>query len=65
VSPELREELVTFFASADAPYDGKKDKKTWDRLQAELQSLKEMEPGAAPVHPMSSGLPAGVNPRAD
>jgi hypothetical protein len=65
VSPDVRDELLTFFASADAPYDGRKDKKTWDRVQAELESLKEMEPGAAPVHPMSPELPAGVKPRAD
>jgi Zinc dependent phospholipase C len=65
VSPDLREELLTFFASADAPYDVKKDKKTWDRVQAELESLKEMTPAAASVHPISSGLPAGVKPRAD
>jgi hypothetical protein len=65
VSPDLRQELLGFFASDDAPYDGKQDQKTWDRVQAELQSLKEMEPGAGPVHPTTSGLPAGVNPRAD
>ena len=50
VSPDLRQELLTFFASADAPYNGKQDKKTWDRIQTELQSLKEMEPVAASVH---------------
>jgi zinc dependent phospholipase C len=65
VSPDLRQELLTFFASADAPYNGKNDKKTWDRVQAELKSLKEMEPVAASVHRMSMGLPAGVKPRAD
>ena len=65
VSPDLREELLTFFGSADAPYDGKNDKKTWDRVQAELESLKEMEPGAGPAHPITSGLPAGVKPCAD
>jgi hypothetical protein len=65
VSPDLRQELLTFFASADAPYDGKKDKKTWDRVQAELESLKEMEPVAASVHPMPLDLPAGVKPCSD
>lgn len=65
VSPDLRQELLTFFASADAPYNGKNDKKTWDRVQAELESLKEMEPVAASVHRMSMELPAGVKPRAD
>ena len=65
VSPDLREEILGFFASADAPYDGKQDKKTWDRVQAELESLKEMEPGGAPAHPIVSGLPAGVKACAD
>jgi hypothetical protein len=65
VSPGLREELLTFFASADAPYDVKKDKKTWDRVQAELESLKEMEPVATSVHPIKLGLPGGVKRRAD
>jgi hypothetical protein len=65
VSPDLREEILGFFASADAPYDGKQDKKAWDRVQAELESLKEMEPGGALAHPITSGLPAGVKARAD
>ncbi|HET7105551.1 MAG TPA: zinc dependent phospholipase C family protein [Candidatus Acidoferrum sp.] len=65
VSPDLRQELLTFFGSADAPYDGKKDKKTWDRVQTELESLKEMEPGAGLAHPITSGLPVGVKPCAD
>jgi len=65
VSPDLREEILTFFASADAPYNGKNDKKTWDRVQAELESLKEMTPVAASVHQTFRGLPAGVKPRSD
>jgi hypothetical protein len=65
VSPDLRDEILGFFASADAPYDGKQDKKTWDRVQAELESLKEMEPGGVPGHPISSRLPTGVKARAD
>jgi len=65
VSPGLREELLTFFASADAPYDVKKDKKTWDRVQAELESLKEMDPVAISVHPIQLGLPGGVKRCAD
>jgi hypothetical protein len=65
VSPDLREEILGFFASTDAPYDGKNDKKTWDRVQAELESLKEMEPGGAPAHPITSGLPNGVKACAD
>ncbi len=65
VSPDLRSELLTFFSNADAPYDFKKDQKTWDRVQAELQSLKQMEPGGEPVHPMTFRLPADVKACAD
>jgi cation transport regulator ChaB len=65
VSPDLRKEILTFFASDDAPYDVKKDKKTWDRVQAELESLKEMEPVAGSMHPILLGTPAGVKPRAE
>jgi hypothetical protein len=65
VSPDLRQELLGFFGSADAPYDVKKDKKTWDRVQAELESLKEMEPVTTSVHPKEEGLPEGVKHRYD
>jgi hypothetical protein len=44
LSPDLRNELLSFFASSDAPYDVKKDKKTWDRVQAELQQLRATSP---------------------
>ena len=40
LSPDLRQELLSFFASAEAPYAFKKDPKTWDRVQADLQALK-------------------------
>jgi Zinc dependent phospholipase C len=65
VSPDLRQELLSFFASADAPYDGKKDKKTWDRVQAELEALKEMEPVDGSVHQTDHRLPEGVKHRSD
>jgi hypothetical protein len=47
VSPDLRGELLGFFASADAPYDVKKDKATWDRVQKELDQLKASNPQPA------------------
>lgn len=65
VTPDLRDELLAFFASDEAPYDGKKDKKTWDRIQADLQSLRATP---APTHPSVSSPPStprGVNPSAD
>lgn len=40
VSPDLRAELLAFFANAEAPYDTKKDQKAWAHVQSELQALK-------------------------
>jgi hypothetical protein len=65
VSPDLRQEMLSFFGSADAPYDGKKDKKSWDRVQAELEALKEMEPVGASVHQTDHRLPEGVKHRSE
>ena len=61
LSPDLRQELLGFFSSADAPYAFKKDQKTWDRVQAELQVLKAT--GAESVQAPS--VPASVKPPAD
>jgi len=40
VSPDLRGEILHFFASSEAPYDMKKDQKAWDQVQTELQLLR-------------------------
>jgi len=40
MTPEIREELLGYFARADTPFALKKDKKAWARLQAELTDLK-------------------------
>ena len=44
VSPDLRDEILAFFANTDAPFDVKKDKQTWDRVQKELDQLKSANP---------------------
>jgi hypothetical protein len=44
VSPALRNEILAFFANPDAPFDVKKDKQTWDRVQKELDQLKSASP---------------------
>lgn len=66
VSPGLRDELLGFFASVDAPYDVKKDQKTWDRVQAELRQLKATA-SQVPLCPSFSAAssPTGVNPSPD
>ncbi len=62
VSPDLREEILSFFANADAPYAVKKDKKTWDQVQAELQALRASGPERATAHAAAS---RGMIPPAD
>jgi len=64
VSPDLRQELLTFFASDDAPYDVKKDKKTWDRVQAELEQLRASGPETVKAQSLSP-TPHDVNPSPD
>jgi hypothetical protein len=39
-SPELKAELLHFFAEPDAPYATKRNAKAWARVQTELQQLK-------------------------
>ncbi len=65
ISPELRGELLDFFASAEAPYDVKKDKKTWDRVQTELRALRASASVTSPAVSSPASTPPGVNPSAD
>lgn len=50
-SPELREELVHFFADPDAPYATKRNAKDWARVQAELEQLKKAAPETVAASP--------------
>jgi hypothetical protein len=65
VSPNLRQEILSFFSLADAPYDGKNDKKTWDRVQSELAALRGSEPATASLRRDLTAMPSNVNPHAD
>ena len=47
VTPEIRSELLNFFDKPDAPYATKRKPKLWEKVEVELQSLKEVKP--APV----------------
>jgi hypothetical protein len=40
MTPEIRAELLDFFASTGTPFSMKKDKKLWAKLQTELEQLK-------------------------
>jgi hypothetical protein len=65
LSPDLRDELLTFFASSDAPYDVKKDQKAWEQLQAELLALKASASASLSPPPRYASAPPRVNPSAD
>lgn len=39
-TPEIKVEMLRFFADPDAPYATKRDAKAWTKVQAELQQLK-------------------------
>jgi Zinc dependent phospholipase C len=44
VPPELKSELLQFFAEPDAPYAMKRNAKAWAKVQAELEHLKAVSP---------------------
>ena len=51
VSPELRAELLDFFADPDAPNATKRNPKLWSRVEADVRQLKEM-----PAKPINAGI---------
>jgi hypothetical protein len=44
MTPELRAELLNFFADPNAPYTIKRKPKEWSKVEAELQQLKSTKP---------------------
>jgi hypothetical protein len=44
VPPEVKAELLHFFAEPDAPYATKRDAKAWAKVQSELERLKSATP---------------------
>ncbi len=44
VPPELKAELLRFFAEPDAPYATKRNAKAWAKVQMELEQLKSASP---------------------
>ena len=47
MSPEVRAELLDFYANPNAPYATKRKPKEWTKVEVELQQLKSSTP--APV----------------
>lgn len=48
-APELRSNILTFFADPNAPYATKRDPKAWAKVQTELEQLKVAPPAEAPA----------------
>src|SRR5258708_8041733 len=46
-SPEIRAELLEFFGHPDAPYAVKRKPKAWEKIQADLEHLRNADPQAA------------------
>jgi hypothetical protein len=49
-TPELREELLHFFAEPDAPYATKKKPQAWTRVQVQLQQLRDTTVTSVPAN---------------
>jgi hypothetical protein len=67
VSPELRQELLHFFAEPNLPYATKRNPKAWARVQSELEQLKSANPatttaGSPPASYPESNAQLVVNP---
>ena len=55
-SPEIRTELLEYFANPGAPYEMKRKAKDWARVQAQLEELKNATP--PPATPASGVSPS-------
>ncbi len=60
VPPEMRAELLDYLGHDDAPYAMKKNKKDWNKVEAELDELKNAaHPAAAENHSASAEVSTG------
>jgi zinc dependent phospholipase C len=61
-TPEVKEELLHFFAEPDAPYAMKRKAKAWAKVQSELQQLKSATPARIEAGSSTSAI-AAVPPK--
>jgi hypothetical protein len=54
-TPELRDNIVSFYSNPDAPIATKHDKKQWERTVSELNQLKTAPLNPAPAVPATGG----------
>jgi hypothetical protein len=59
VTPDIRDEIIDFFAVPDALSDIKKDAKTWERVQSELEQLRQFPLSVSNPTKVAERVPAG------
>ena len=59
-TPELKSELLHFFAEPDAPYATKRNAKAWAKVQTQLQQLKTATVTTGPSNAVLPAMPEGA-----
>ncbi len=59
ISPDLRDNILTFYADSNAPIAAKQHADAWQKIQDELQKLKAAEPVEKPTPGNADGKGAG------
>ena len=58
-APEVKVELLHFFAEPDAPYATRRNAKAWAKVQTQLQQLKSAMVTPSPANSPQRGMPEG------
>ena len=58
-TPEVKGELLHFFAEPDAPYATKRNAKAWAKVQTQLQQLKSATVASNPANSTQRAMPEG------
>jgi len=62
VTPELRENILSYYANLNAPIHTKKNKKAWERTVAELEKLKATPAPQGPIPAAASATQISQTP---
>jgi hypothetical protein len=57
-SPQLRAEVVEFYAHTDAPYSTRRNRKAWEKVQTQLEQLKNAAPPVVSAGTDAAPVPA-------
>jgi hypothetical protein len=55
VTPDLRENIIAFYANPSAPIATKHDRKKWDKTMSELDQLRSLPVNPQPAQPSAGG----------